>query len=210
MPLLLDLFCGAGGAGMGYARAGFDVVGVDNEPQPNYPFDFVQDDAIAFAHKYIREFDACHASPPCQAFTTVSYGINTHQNLIPDTREVLAGAGIPTVIENVIAAPIERDVMLCGTMFGLRVFRHRYFEVNVPVVQPRHAVHSNQITWLRSESDIDFYPVYGHGLGTPEEWRGAMGIDWMQAKSELAEAIPPAYTEYIGNQILCYTEELVG
>lgn len=210
---------------MGYHRAGFDVVGVDIDPQPNYPFDFVQDDAIRFGTKYIREFDACHASPPCQAFTSLSTGtwkgwFTHHEDFIPATRALLATVPeIPTVIENVAGAPVEHDLMLCGEMFGLKVIRHRFFELNVPVEQPYHPPHAGTVKWkhkLEKTTAPIYFPVYGASYGSVAEWQDAMGIDWTncatieETKHEMAEAIPPAYTEYIGSKIIKYAEELVG
>ena len=136
--MLLDLFCCQGGAGMGYHRAGFDVVGVDINPQPRYPFRFVQADALEFLARHGHEFDAIHASPPCQAFCALKGMPNykEHPNLIPQTRALLRATGKPYVIENVPGAPLENAVMLCGTMFGLctkcgaELRRHRLFETN--------------------------------------------------------------------------------
>lgn len=137
-PVLLDLYCCQGGAGMGYHRAGFRVVGVDTKPQPRYPFEFVQADALAFLEKHGPYFDAVHASPPCQAFTTLRHlpTSRSHPNLIPATRELLDSLGKPYVIENVPGAPLLNPVVLCGTMFDLRtrcgaqLRRHRLFETN--------------------------------------------------------------------------------
>jgi DNA (cytosine-5)-methyltransferase 1 len=137
-PLLLDLFCKAGGAGMGYHRAGFDVVGVDIEPQPRYPFRFVQADALEFLAAHGREFDAIHASPPCQKYCALRHLAKTedYPDLIPETRELLEATGRPWVIENTPGAPLRSPLILCGTMFRLRtncgaeLRRHRLFESN--------------------------------------------------------------------------------
>lgn len=132
---LLDLFCGAGGAAMGYHRAGFEVVGVDIKPQPRFPFEFHQGDALEFCERHGHEFDAIHASPPCQAFTSLrnSWNAKTHPNLLPQTRELLYRCGRRFVIENVPGAPLVNPFLLCGTMFrlgceGAELRRHRYFE----------------------------------------------------------------------------------
>lgn len=221
-PLLLDLFCGAGGSAMGYHRAGFDVVGVDINPQPNYPFEFIQEDAIRFLHGLIEfsnrgliklggRFKAIHASPPCQASCTLIKGnqratAGNHIDLIPQTRELLARTGLPTVIENVQGSKVRRDLTLCGEMFGLDVIRHRYFECSFPVVQPAHVKHRGRVRgWRHGEYfDGPYVAVYGDGggKGTVPQWQQAMGIDWTDVRTEIAEAIPPAYSEYVGTQLL--------
>lgn len=207
-PRILDLFCGAGGAAVGYSRAGFDVLGVDIAPQPDYPFKFVQCDAIEMMRYYggLGEFAAIHASPPCQASSTLTAGTNkgrAYPQLIPETRAALDASGIPYVIENVIGAPIRRDLVLCGEMFGLGVIRHRVFELSgFTVSQPDHIAHRGRVAgWRHGEFfEGPYFAVYGAGggKGTVEQWRIAMGIDWMTERKEIAESIPPAYTEYIG------------
>lgn len=221
-PRLLDLFCGAGGAAMGYHRAGFDVVGVDIKPQPHYPFEFVQADALEYvetAISYARKqfnwrdgallgFDVIHASPPCQAYTRAG-ALRTvridHPDLIGPTRELLKATGLPYVIENVPGSPLYGAVQLCGTSFGLgwsdwELQRHRWFEATFPL-RPTGCFHS-----------LPAISVVGHGatkatrerLGrNPKiaEKRAAMGIDWMN-RDELSEAIPPIYTEYVGNWMM--------
>lgn len=208
-PLLLDLFCGAGGAAMGYHRAGFDVVGVDIAPQPNYPFEFHQADALAFAMEFGGDFAVRHASPPCQASTALTKGTNKgrqYPQLIPLTRVVLAAFGGPNVIENVQGAAVRRDVTLCGEMFGLNVIRHRYFEI----AQPAHVKHRGRVAGWRHGKYFDgpYFAVYGEGggKGTVAEWQAAMGIDWTDVRVEIAEAIPPAYTEHVGVQLLTAIE----
>jgi DNA (cytosine-5)-methyltransferase 1 len=182
-PRLLDLFCGAGGAAMGYHRAGFEVVGVDINPQPHYPFEFHQADAMTYP---LDGFDAIHASPPCQAYS------------------VATAVHVPFVIENVPGAPLRGTLLLCGSMFGLEVRRHRIFEGTVPMMSPLGCNHLGAAV-----------PVYGHtGAGANRgrerdrgrsngvaDWRRAMGIDWMTV-NELAESIPPAYTEWIGSHLM--------
>lgn len=211
-PRLLDLFCGAGGAGMGYFRAGFDVVGVDIVPQKRYPFTFVQADALEYVAAHGHEFDAIHASPPCQAFTSAQVlWQREHPNLIPATRAALILTGAPYAIENVPGAPIRPDVTLCGTMFGLSIpekhgylRRHRHFELGGVWTLPLTSPCSHPIGW-RSIG------VHGHTGGrsvrsnnhgwSAADWRTAMQIDWM-TRDELAQAIPPPYTEFIGRQLL--------
>jgi hypothetical protein len=142
---LLDLFCGAGGAGVGYHRAGFEVVGVDIEPQPNFPFEFVQADAMTYP---LDGFDAIHASPPCQAYSLASgyqgKGARAkYPELVGPTRDLLVQTGLPWVIENVPNAPIRKDLLLCGEMFGLRLHRHRIFELGgrFAMMQHPHSPH---------------------------------------------------------------------
>jgi DNA (cytosine-5)-methyltransferase 1 len=203
-PRLLDLFAGAGGAGMGYHRAGFEVVGVDIKPQPNYPFEFHKFDALEFLRDaIIDDFDAIHASPPCQAYSIVSafQGVREdHPDLVDETRRLLDASGLPWVIENVVGAPIRADVKLCGEMFGLGVHRHRHFETHgFFVMQPPHSRHNLKGAETNTETREGYARgVYGHMA----DWRGAakaMGVEWMGAPDEVAQAIPPAYTEHIGS-----------
>lgn len=199
--IALDLFCGAGGASEGLFRAGFQVDGVDLSPQPHYPFNFFETDALNFS---LGDYDFYWASPPCQRYTQMlNHGLtkrDKHPDLIEPIRQRLIKTGKPYVIENVLGAPIRRDLMLCGEMFGLRVMRHRFFECSFPVVQPYHPQHNKQGA-RRKEDDGGYYlRVYGHETGK-REWGEAMGIDWMRSP-ELAQAIPPAYSEYIGRQFI--------
>jgi DNA (cytosine-5)-methyltransferase 1 len=215
-PLLLDLFCGAGGAGEGYRRAGFDVVGVDHRPQPRYPFEFWQADALEFLGRLVAggspggwmlgDFAAAHASPPCQAYSRVT-GYHPgaragHPDLIGPTRERLEALGLPFVIENVEGAPLRRDMMLCGEMFGLRVHRHRVFELGeFFAMQPRHSPH--RLKGARHNCHVErghARLVAGH-YADHDDASEAMGVDWM-ARDELAQAIPPAYCEHIGGYLL--------
>jgi DNA (cytosine-5)-methyltransferase 1 len=202
----LDLFSGAGGAAVGYHRAGFDVVGVDIAPQPHYPFEFWQKDAlevlVAEVPGYSR-FDAIHASPPCKHFTKTGWAYKydyhaNHDDLLTPCRGLLETTGLPWVIENVPGAPMRTDVMLCGSQFGLNVRRHRLFEFSdppfqlmAPCVHPKHVV-----TPLGNPNAA---------RGSRKDWAEAMGIDWMTAP-ELCQAIPPAYTEWIGAQLLRHLE----
>ena len=208
---LLDLFCCAGGAAVGYQRAGFEVVGVDIEPQPNYPCDFIQADALKLETDFLREFDALHASPPCQSYSDLAKrNGNGHEwpRLIDPVRDLLDAAGRPWVIENVEGAPLRDPVLLCGTMFpGLRVIRHRLFETNFPLPQPAHisyvghplchTVDKRKAHFGKTDEWEDYVSVNGGGNCSVAAARDAMGIDWM-TKREINEAIPPSYTEYIG------------
>lgn len=196
-PRLLDLFCGAGGAGMGYARAGFEVVGVDIEPQPHYPFEFHQADALTFP---LDGFDAIHASPPCQAYIRGGLQGGGHPRLIEPVRERLSSRRY--VIENVPGAPLRTEVELCGSMFGLPIRRHRRFESNALsalLVPPCN--HSRPIVGVYGNPHGDAGAWPGMLPGSRETWAKALGIDWMEAH-ELSQAIPPAYTEWIGRQLI--------
>lgn len=195
----LDLFCCAGGAGMGLHRAGFEVVGVDIKPQPRYPFKFHQADALEYP---LDGFDFIWASPPCQAYTNQGKG-KGHPELIEPTRERLENSGVAYVIENVVGAPLRDYFRLCGSMFGLGVRRHRHFEASFPVLVP-NCDHSGQRE-IRA-----YYGQWGREAfrakkpGNKDTLRGTidrapsdMGIDWMDWFS-LTQAIPPAYSEFIG------------
>lgn len=208
MSRLLDLFCGAGGCTKGYQMAGFDFVrGVDIKPQPRYCGDeFVQADALDYLRGLIdsgeiAEFDAVHASPPCQAFTKARrLQGNEHPDLLSGTRALLREAGKSYVIENVPGAPMTNPIRLSGQMFGLNVERERWFEVsfNMPfhlLPPPR-----KQIKMGRPVQEGEIIQVVGNFSNVPYA-RRAMGIDWM-VQRELAQAIPPAYTEFIGRQLI--------
>jgi len=209
-PRLLDLYSGCGGAGMGYARAGFEVVGVDIAPQPDYPFEFHQGDALDYLATHGCEFNAVHASPPCQASSALTKGTNrgrSYPQLIPATRLALMCNGRPSVIENVQGADVNRDAMLCGEMFGLGVIRHRLFEVaGFTIESPAHVPHRGRVAGMRHGQWFTgpYFAVYGDGggKGTVAEWREAMGIDWTWDRKAIAEAIPPAFTQHIGAQLL--------
>jgi DNA (cytosine-5)-methyltransferase 1 len=194
-PRLLDLFCGAGGAAMGYHRAGFDVVGVDNRPQPRYPFPFVQADALAFlAAANLASVAAIHGSPVCKRWSaaTPAWAREGHPDQIAPLRKLLLRTGKPWVIENVPRSPVRPDLKLCGCMFGLpKLRRERWFETSWRAFDLRQGCqHRGEVI-----------SVVGGGDGRTGEWRSAMGIDWM-GKRQLNQAIPPAYTEYIGRQLL--------
>lgn len=219
---LLDLYCGAGGATRGYQLAGFHVTGVDIDPQPDYCGDeFIQADVVDVLAdpEFMDRFIAYHASPPCQAHSALTKGNrrrgwqDEHVDLIPATRHGLAATGRPWVIENVQGAPIRRDLTLCGLSFGLKVFRHRYFEVSgFALPRPPHPSHAGHRVagWRHGvRYDGDMVAVYGDGggKGSLADWQAAMGIDWIGDKATLAEAIPPAYTRYIGEHLMKALEE---
>lgn len=201
-PRLLDLFCCQGGAGTGYARAGFEVVGVDIEPQPRYPFEFHQADAIEFLLEHGHEFDAIHASPPCQAHTLAQrIQRNEHPDLIEPTRRALLALGRPWVIENVPGAPLVAPVLLCGPMFGLHTYRHRLFESSVSLTVPEHPEHVARTTKMgRPPREGEYMHIVGNFSGVAAA-REIMGMDWAN-RDGLREAIPPAYTEHIGAQLM--------
>lgn len=211
-PRLLDLFCCAGGAGMGYSRAGFEVWGIDITRQRNYPFPMIVTDALELTPKFLASFDAIHASPPCQSYSDLAKrNRNGHEwpRLIEPVREMLIETGLPYVIENVEGAPLHNAVVLCGTMFkGLRVLRHRLFESNFLILTPSHSKHPKVHTFDKRKTHFgktdewkDFVQVTGGGNCTLAAARAAMGIDWM-TKGEINESIPPAYTQFIGEQLL--------
>lgn len=213
-PLLLDLFCGAGGCSVGYVHAGFRVIGVDLNPQPHYPCEFHQGDAIEaleilidkgeYAGVELEEISAIHASPPCQKFSrlAVMHPDREHPDLIAPARDRLKLLGLPYVIENVEGAPLD-GITLCGSHFGLGVERgwlrrHRIFECSFPIGQPRCA----------HPPGVPAVGVYGHGghsgkhrMLAKAEAADAMGIQWMN-RDELAQSIPPAYTRHIGYRLL--------
>jgi DNA (cytosine-5)-methyltransferase 1 len=209
-PVLLDIYCGAGGAGAGYHRAGFRVIGIDIAPQPNYPFEFIQCDALGYlevlaAMRY-EHFDAIHASPPCQFYSAMSKcrpGLaDGYPDLIGPTRELLHRIGLPYVIENV---PLARDWMrdpieLCGTMFGYELYRHRLFESNFPLYAPLHPAHVKPASKAGHWRPGTIMSVAGHCAPVALA-REIMDIDWT-TRDELAEAIPPYYTSYVGGQLL--------
>lgn len=191
-PRLLDLFCGAGGAAVGYHRAGFDVVGVDIKPQKHYPFEFHQADALEYVAEHGREFDAIHASPPCQRYSAIQHITrNKHKwpDLLAPTRDAIAAW--PHVIENVVGAPMRVDVLLCGSFFGLGMIRHRIFETTAKLpMLTKTCNHENM------------YDPWHYGTRQREEMSAGMGIDWEMTRDEVREAIPPAYTEWIGRQLM--------
>jgi DNA (cytosine-5)-methyltransferase 1 len=203
-PRLLDLYCCAGGASMGYAKAGFEVVGVDIAKQPHYPFPFIRADVLDMDPRFLATFDAVAASPPCQAYTLCQRIMdNSHPDLVAPTRAMLRASGRPYVIENVVGAPLQNPITLCGAMFGLRTYRHREFECSFPVSAPDHPAHVAPLRKMgRKPLPGDFMHVVGNFSGVAQA-KEAMGIDWM-VRDELREAIPPAYTEYLGRLMLAH------
>lgn len=211
----LDLFCCGGGAAAGYAAAGMIVTGVDIEPQPNYPFAFVQSDAIEYLKKHGGEFDFIHASPPCQGYSShvvsrsskwVPHLGKDEPRLIDAVREVLLRLGKPFVIENVMGArnDMRTDLLLCGTMFGLPISRHRIFETSFEIAQPNHPKCkgvAKSFAEIRGWEYRDM-SVTGKGrrAGTADRWKEILGIEHAMSQHQLAEAIPPAYTRYIAEQ----------
>ena len=213
MAKVLDLFCGGGGAGVGYSRAGYSVTGVDIKLQSKYPFDFILGDALKVALEIGREYDLIHASPVCKGYTRLRalHPDKEYPDQIAEMRNVLDEIGKPYVIENVPGAPLKNYVMLCGSMFGLRVYRHRLFECNPqilfsPMVCNHWAIASGNRAMRKNKrltpnlNDFDIITVAGHDF-ILEDARIAMGIDWMGQK-EISQAVPPVYTEWIGLQIL--------
>jgi len=212
---LLDLFCGAGGAAVGYSRAGFtEIVGVDHKPQPRYPFEFVQADALEYLADHGREFDAIHASPPCQAYSVANniHSRTDHPDLVDETRAALERIGKPWVIENVYGSPLIYPALVCGLALGLNVKRHRYFESSVflfsTTCPPGHKgnwilVFGNSV--LERGTKIGVAKGGGPAIKrkhiATHHAHAAMGINWMSRK-ELSQAIPPAYTEFVGRQLI--------
>lgn len=219
-PMLLDLFCKAGGATKGYMDAGFYVVGVDVEPQPHYiGNEFIQADALTFP---LDGFDAIHASPPCQGYSRSRHirMNDAHQRkypqLLDQMRERLIANGVPWIMENVAEAPMPHFLMLCGTMFGLKVYRHRQFESSILLFSPGSCQHPHALL----PGYVCIYGDHVRGRQTGkygnnyqqypiEVGRAAMDIDWMTQK-ELAQAIPPAYTAWIGRQLMAVLAANVG
>ena len=217
---VLDLFSCAGGAAVGYARAGFAVDGCDIARRPNYPFAYHHGDAPAYLAALIdsgeiERYAFVHASPPCQAKRALTVGTNRsrgwggrHEDLVAPTRELLEMASLPYVMEQPNGrAGIRRDLTLCGEMFGLGVIRHRNFELGGwTIEQPAHVPHRGRVRGWRHGHFYDgpYVAAYGNGGGKPTigELQAAMGMDWTDLREELTEAIPPAYTEYIGRAAL--------
>ncbi len=199
---------------MGYYRAGFtEIIGVDIKPQPRYPFRFVQGDALVYLSEHGHLFDAIHASPPCQAHTTLrAVDKRDYADFIPETRRLLAAQEKPFVIENVPGAPLLEPIRLCGAMFnGLRVYRHRLFESNIALDAPAHhkGLHKIRATGTqrgrKAHYEAGGFITITGDVGT--YCGGAMGIDWMNG-NELSQAIPPAYTEFIGRQLLAQIRQV--
>ncbi|MCX4422632.1 SAM-dependent methyltransferase [Streptomyces mirabilis] len=204
-PRVLDLFCCQGGAGKGYADAGFDVTGVDLAPQPRYPYRFVQADAIGFVREHGAGFDFIHASPPCQ-FDSDCQRLrgNDHPDLIGPTRDALEATGRPFVIENVRGAlpKLRTPVLMCGGMFGLATYRHRYFETGggFALVQPRHPRHAAPQAKMGRPVPPGHYGQFIGNFSGVALARQVMGVPWMN-RDGIRECIPPAYTAWIGTAL---------
>ncbi|MEU5325639.1 SAM-dependent methyltransferase [Streptomyces parvus] len=201
-PLLLDLFCCQGGAAKGYADAGFDVTGVDLHPQPRYPFRFVQADAVAFVLEHGASFDVIHASPPCQHDSDCQrLRGNTHPDLIAPTRTALQATGRPWVLENVRGAlpKLDRPVMLCGPMFGVETYRHRYFETGggFTLPQPHHPGHTVPQAKMGRPIPPGHYGQFVGNFSGVQHARSVLGVPWMN-RDGIRECIPPAYSHWIG------------
>ena len=202
---VLDLFCGAGGASMGYHLAGFDVTGVDVKQGKRYPFTYVRGDVMDLSIDYLQSFDLIHASPPCQTYSItrnlrIAQGKQTSKlDLIEPVRKMLIDSGKPYIMENVKGAPLIDPIQLCGSSFGLKVRRHRLFESNVGLKGSEcdHKAQGRPVGVYGSLNDE--IPQGGKTATTIAEARQAMGIDWM-IWTELVEAIPPIYTKYLGDQ----------
>jgi DNA (cytosine-5)-methyltransferase 1 len=223
-PILVDLFCGAGGAAAGYYEAGFRIIGVDNKPQPNYPFAFYQGDALDFVARYGRDAGAYHASPPCQPYSRGTVALPDREarydRLIAATRAALVATGRPYILENVQGAYSElvRPVMLCGRMFGLSATdtdgtplvldRHRLFESNVALTVPPHPPHDRRLqvagAYGGARRDKREAREIRHGGYVPRSvdvQRALLGTQWM-TEAECWQAIPPSYTAALGPQLI--------
>lgn len=216
-PRLLDLFCGGGGAAKGYMDAGFDVTGVDIAEQVDYPSGQIVADVMTLDRDWIASFDAIHASPPCQLYSAMTRATSNreHPDLVAPTRVILEHSGRPWVIENVPGAPLRRPIQLCGSMFPpLRVRRHRWFESNMPLLAPKcgehrpvwsHCTSEHWAAYRAGEIDVTDPDIWLSPVGNfPmfQEHAAAMGLPWMTDRRALAQAIPPPYTQFIGEQIL--------
>lgn len=220
-PVLIDLFCKAGGAAKGYHDAGFDVVGVDWNPQPNYPYPFHRADVWSLTPRFFIGADAVHASPECQGYTLLRHakGAKGRPREIARIRAMLQGLGLPYVIENVMGAKADmiEPIKLCGSMFGLgaqghQLQRHRLFESNIAISAPAPCRHTKPVIGVYGGHARNRAEGAG-GRGTKDVWIGghsraasqALGIDWMTL-DELSEAIPPAFTEHLGSQLLAHIQ----
>lgn len=200
---VLDTYCKAGGASMGYYRAGFEVTGIDHEPQPNYPFEFIQDDALEVLAQrfFLAQFDVIHASPPCQLFSEGAPGRkrDNHEDLLTPTRQLLKASGKPYVIENVVGAPMPNAILLCGSTFELPCIRHRLFETWPDLGLVPSLCH--QKSWKRGVAHKGRYS-YGHGNWGPSWRKYVLPVVWpWMTVEESGQAIPPPYTQWIGEQL---------
>lgn len=206
----LDLFCGVGGVSVGLFNAGFEVVGVDVEEQDNYPFEFIQKSVFDLDQGFMKSFDLIHASPPCQGYIWTNQKKEGYLRLIEPVRELLEKVGKPYIIENVQGAPIRKDLMLCGEMFGLKVLRHRIFEIHgFHVAQLKHVLHKGLMglgdyvgCYGGSKGNGNTRAKYGNPNPSFLQQKQAMQIFWAKKDQELFNAIPPKYYEYIGKQFL--------
>lgn len=204
---LLDLYCCQGGAAFGYAKAGFTITGVDINPQPKYPYDFIQGDAIECLLHHGHEYDFIHASPPCQGYSNLTPEAHKskYKKSISGLRDILIKMNKPYCIENVAGAKNEMimPTMLCGSMFGLRTQRHRYFETNFNLNIPMKCDHSTIPLLVTTASKASREKRFKLGIKPKSVSNSvlAYGIDWMDFNG-LKECIPPAYTEYIGDQYI--------
>lgn len=219
MIRVLDPFggAGAGGAAKGYGDLGWKVIGGDIAPQPDYPYEFHQGDAIEMIARLAGEVDIIHLSPPCQRYNALTAGTNrrlkdTYADLYGPAKAAAEATGLPYVIENPAARP---DMVLCGEMFGLRVIRHRKFELGGwTATAPEEPAHRGLVIGMRHGKRITeaeggyYYAVYGNGgyKGTVAQWQDAMGIHWTGNRKSIAEAIPPAYTRYVGQRFTEWKE----
>lgn len=219
---LLDLFCCCGGISKGYTDAGFECTGVDINDNHKYPYNFIHSDVFKLDPNFFNQFDLIHASPPCQGYILTNRNDESEKyssiRFIDRIRGILLKTDKPFVIENVIGAPLRKDLMLCGEMFGLKVIRHRIFEIHgFTVLQPPHnkhklsvkdgtavAIYSGGVNpgfWGNKEKQIEYRQNRKSLLKKPtiEDWKKAIGIDWVNDKTHLTQMIPPKYSEYIGS-----------
>jgi len=202
---VIDLFCGAGGASIGLKQAGFNyILGIDINNQPEYPFEFIKSNVFDMDANFLRRFDFIWASPPCQKYTWASKKWQNRGKKYPDyikrTREMLLKVSKPFVLENVINAPLRKDLILCGEMFNLKVIRHRIFEIEgFQAEQPKHKKHKGTV---RQGYYVTVAGHGGDGKASLKSWQEAMKINWIADKKMLAEAVPPAYAKYIGEQFI--------
>lgn len=199
---VLDCFCGAGGAAGGYHRGGAaNIVGVDINPQPHYPFEFIQGDALQYLQDHGHEFDFIHTSPPCQGYSRIKpLTRKGYPQLIQPVRDLLIAIGKPYVIENVPGAPLKNPTLLCGMMFGLDLYRHRLFETSFELpflMDYGHGRKQDRLRGKQRQQDIVMVVGKAQYKGYRQRALKGMGIDWNMNEEELAEAIPPAYTEWI-------------
>jgi DNA (cytosine-5)-methyltransferase 1 len=209
-PVLLDLFSGAGGAAVGYALAGFQVIGIDIDEQPDYPFTFIKADVMNLNLAALVASSgavAVHASPPCQAYSPLNaYNQLSYPDLVAPTRELLVATGLPWVIENVVQAPLLDPIVLCGTMFGLKLYRHRGFESNFVLAAPRHLPHRARCTrnGYLPTPEAPFMTISGgkHSRAWRERACEEMGTPWMTTVHDVCESVPPAYAAFVGGQLM--------